>query len=172
MSNAKRKALGEAGAGTGSDGKAIVVGAKDRATNQVSARTVEAADRPTLHGFVIRSASREATVYTDEAAAYVGIRNCHESVRHSTGEYVRGEIHTNGVESFWSMIKRAHKGTFHKLSPMHLNHYIQEFAGRHNRREFGATDQMAKIGAKLIGKRLTYASLIADNGLKSGARSA
>ena len=170
MSHAKRRALREAGVGSGGAGKAIVVGAKDRATNQVSARTVEAADRPTLHGFVIRSAAREATVYTDEAAAYNGIRNHHESVRHSTGEYVRGEVHTNGIESFWSMLKRAHKGTFHKLSPKHLNRYVQEFVGRHNMRELGTMEQMETTSAKLIGKRLTYARLIADNGLASGAR--
>ena len=59
----------------------------------------------------------------------------HESVRHGTGEYVKEMAHTNGIESFWSMLKRAHKGTFHKISPKHLDRYVQEFAGRHNIRQ-------------------------------------
>ena len=55
----------------------------------------------------------------------------HESVRHSVGEYVRGMAHTNGIESFWSMLKRAHKGVYHHFSVKHLQRYVDEFAGRH-----------------------------------------
>ena len=58
----------------------------------------------------------------------------HNSVKHSSGEYVDGEVHTNGIESFWALIKRAHKGTFHHISPKHLNRYVCEFAGRYNER--------------------------------------
>ena len=54
-------------------------------------------------------------VYTDEGGGYVGIDRAHESVKHSVGEYVRDMAHTNGMEEFWSMLERAHKGTFHKL---------------------------------------------------------
>ena len=79
--------------------------------------------------------------------------------------------HTNGIESFWSMLKRAHKGTFHKISPKHLDRYVQEFAGKHNIRELDTADQMTAVAAGLIGKRLMYNDLIADNGLDSGARS-
>lgn len=85
-------------------------------------------------------------------------------------EYVRGQAHTNGMESFWSMLKRAHAGTFHKLSPKHLNRYVQEFAGRHNVRVLDTLDQMATLAAGMGGKRLMYRQLIADNGLDSGAR--
>ena len=92
-------------------------------------------------------------------------------MKHSASEYVRGEVHTNGIESFWSMLKRAQKGTFHKLSPKHLNRYVQEFAGKHNIRELDTHAQMAITAARLIGKRLPYLKLIADNGLSSGARS-
>ena len=79
--------------------------------------------------------------------------------------------HTNGMESFWSMLKRAHTGTFHKMSPKHLNRYVQEFAGKHNIRESDTLDQMAATVGGLIGKSLMYTQLIADNGLDSGARS-
>ena len=94
----------------------------------------------------------------------------HESVKH-VAEYVRGMAHTNGMESFWSMLKRAHVGTYHKLSPKHLNRYVQEFAGKHNIRDSNTLAQMVMIAAGLIGRRLMYADLIADNGLDSGARS-
>ena len=139
-------------AGRGPVGKTAVVGAKDRATNQVTARVVEGTDRETLQGFV-KSHTRSGTkVYTDEAHAYDGLPN-HESVKHSVGEYVRGMAHTNGVESFWSMLKRAHKGTFHKLSAKHLQRYVNEFAGRHNIREMDTGDQMRHVVAEMVGKR-------------------
>ena len=80
--------------------------------------------------------------------------------------------HTNGMESFWSMLKRAHMGTFHKLSPKHLNRYVQEFAGKHNTRDLGTVAQMRDTVARLVGKNLLYRALIADNGLDSGARPA
>ena len=78
--------------------------------------------------------------------------------------------HTNGVESFWAMMKRGIVGTYHKLSPKHLHRYAAEFAGRHNLREKDTLAQMASLAAGMAGKRLTYAALIADNGLPSGAR--
>ena len=98
------------------------------------------------------------TVYTDEARAYDGLPN-RESVKHSVGEYVRGQAHTNGVESFWSMLKRAHKGTFHKLSAKHLQRYVNEFAGRHNIREMDTIRQMEHVAAAMVGRRLMYAEL-------------
>ena len=64
-------------------------------------------------------------------ASYQGLPN-HTAVRHSIGEYVRGQAHINGMESFWSMLKRAYYGTFHRMSPKHLDRYVDEFAGRHN----------------------------------------
>ena len=69
------------------------------------------------------------------------------------------------------MLKRAHTGTFHKLSPKHLNRYVQEFAGKHNLREFDTLNQMKAVVRRLAGKSLTYRALTADNGLSSGARS-
>ena len=68
------------------------------------------------------------------------------------------------------MLKRAHKGTFHKLSPKHLDRYVQEFAGRHNVRSQDTIEQMRMLQGGMKGKRLTYKALIAKNGLSSGAR--
>ncbi len=116
-------------------------------------------------------ADEGATVYTDDAGAYEGLPFQHRSVKHSVGEYVNGMAHTNGIESFWSMLKRAHKGTFHKISPKHLDRYVQEFAGKHNIRESGTLVQMRSTVARLVGRNLLRRDLIAANGLASGARS-
>lgn len=162
MSNAKRKAL--EGTGRGSVGKTAVVGIKDRETKRVTAKVVERTDSETLIPFVESRAEKGATVYTDEAAVYQPLPNMlneyrHESVKHSVGEYVRGMAHTNGVESFWSMLKRGYAGTYHKMSPDHLNRYVAEFAGRHNMRPLDTLDQMAFVAKGLLGKKLEYSEL-------------
>ena len=157
-------------AGRGTVGKAAVVGAKDRKTNKVKAKVVENTDAKTLQKFVMDTAAEGARVYTDNALAYRGMPFDHETVRHSVGEYVDGMAHTNGIESFWSILKRAHKGTFHKISPKHLDRYVGEFVGRHNVRELDTLDQMSAVVKCLDRKRLRYDDLIADNGLDSGAR--
>ena len=156
--------------GRGGVDKMTVAGIKDRATRQVRAQVVPDTTTATLRGFVETHAEPGAKVYTDEASAYRSLEN-HEAVKHSVGEYVRGMAHTNGMESFWSMLKRAHGGTFHKLSPKHLNRYVLEFAGRHNIRDLDTIAQMRDTVARMVGRNLFYRDLIADNGLPSGARS-
>ena len=168
MPKSRRKQL----EGRGVAGKVAVAGVKDRTSNQVRARVVGNTDSETLQGFVRDSVKSGATLYTDDATAYNGMKDYdHESVKHSVSEYVRGMAHTNGIESFWSMLKRAHKGTFHKLSPKHLDRYVREFAGRHNIRELGTLAQMRDTVARLVGRNLLYRDLIRDNGLPSGSRS-
>ena len=148
-------------AGRGTVGKTAVVGAKDRKTNKIKAAVVKATDAKTLQGFVIATAIAGATVYSDDAAAYKGMPFEHESVRHSVGEYVSGMAHTNGIESFWSMLKRAHKGVYHKMSAKHLQRYVNEFSGRHGVRERDTLDQMAGVVGGMVGKRLRYRDLTA-----------
>ena len=149
-------------AGRGAVDKTAVAGAKDRATGQVRAEVVSDTRAATLQGFVADHAAPGATVYTDDASAYKGMPFDHESVRHSVGEYVSDMAHTNGIESFWSMLERAHKGTFHKISPKHLQRYVNEFAGRHGIREKDTIDQMQSVIAGMVGRRLMYQELIAD----------
>ena len=168
MSNSQRKALKDTG--RGAVGKTAVLGVKDRETKHVAAKVVSDTTAETLQGFVSDNTEPGAKVYTDDAGAYAGLPN-HETVKHSVAEYVRGMAHTNGVESFWSMLKRAHKGTFHKISPKHLDRYVQEFAAKNNIRESGTLVQMRDTVARLVGRNLLYRDLIADNGLSSGARS-
>ncbi|MDE2818659.1 MAG: IS1595 family transposase [Chloroflexota bacterium] len=159
MSKAKRKEL--AGTGRGAVGKAVVVGARDRATNRVSAGMARGTDMASLQGFIAARAADVAKVYTDEHSGYAGMRFDHEAVNHSAGEYVRGQAHTNGIESFWATLKRAHKGTFHHFSTKHLDRYVTEFSARHNVRDLDTTDQMSQLVSRMVGKRLRYQDLTA-----------
>ena len=137
-----------------------VTGIKDRQTNQVRAKVVEDTKSETLSRFVMEHTEPDAKVYTDDAPAYDPLPN-RESINHSRQEYVRGECHTNGVESFWSLLKRAHMGTFHRLSQRHLDRYVAEFSGRHNMRELDTLAQMVEIVRRMEGKRLRYKDLVA-----------
>ena len=156
MPKAKRSEM----EGRGIVDKIAVVGAKDRDSNQVNAHVVEETDAETLHGFVSKTAATGAQVYTDEHRSYEGLPFPHEAVKHSVGEYVRGQAHTQGIESFWSLLKRGYHGTYHKISPKHLDRYVGEFVGRHNQREAGTLDQMSAMVRGLEHKRLRYADLI------------
>ena len=157
MSKSKRAKL----KGRGTAGKAAVAGVKDRATNRVTAWSVPATDAKTLQGFVAHHAAPGAKVYTDEASAYRGMPFDHESVNHSVGEYVRDMVSTQGIDSFWSMLKRGYQGTFHHFSEKHTDRYVTEFAGRHNDRNADTLDQMSAIVRGMDGKRLKFADLTA-----------
>ncbi len=147
-------------AGRGPVGKIPVVGIKDRETNTVHTVVVDVTDKATLQQIVKENTVEGAKVYTDEAAAYKGLEN-HESVSHGVGEYVKGQAHTNGIESHWSMLKRGHDGTYHHMSLKHLGRYISEFSGRHNDRPLDTIDQMVNMVRGLEGRRLKYKDLIA-----------
>ena len=155
MPKSKRKQM----TGRGAVGKTAVVGAKDRDTNQVSVKVVKSTDAPTLQSFVHDRTEPDAQVYTDDARAYVGMDRAHESVNHSAGEYVRAMAHTNGMESFWAVLKRGYQGTFHHFSAKHMQRYVTEFAGRHNDRESDTINMMTHLVAGMVGKRLTYKAL-------------
>ena len=147
-------------AGRGPVGKTAVVGMKDRETNEVAVEVIEATDRPTLQGFVVDHAEDTAMVFTDGAQTYEGMIN-HEAVQHSLGEYVDGEVHTNGIESLWAMLKRGIYGTYHHVSEKHAGRYATEFAGRHNNRPNDTIDQVRSVIRGMDGKRLRYQDLTA-----------
>lgn len=148
-------------AGRGAVGKTTVAGLKNRDTNLIKAQVVESEDKSTLQGFVLANTTPDTTVYTDEARAYSGLPRTHKTVGHGVGDWVRECAHTNGLESFWSMLKRGYMGTFHHISPKHLHRYIAEFAGRHNDRPSDTIQQMAHMVHGMEGKRLRYCDLIA-----------
>jgi hypothetical protein len=98
-------------------------------------------------------------IYTDGEPAYASLPR-HAAVRHSVGEYVRGEAHTNGMESFWATLKRGIDGVYHHLSVKHLHRYVTKFEGRHNSRPMDTADQMTAMARGAVGKRLRYVSLV------------
>ena len=109
------------------------------------------------------TAAKDATVYTDEALHYHRLDRTHRTVTHSVGQYVNGQAHTNGMESFWSLMKRGYHGVYHRMSPWQFPAYVGEFAGRHNDRPLDTIDQMTRVVRWMDGRRLRYKDLIARN---------
>jgi transposase-like protein len=126
MHERKRK---ERVTGRGGDGKAIVMGilqrTTDRAPSRVITRHIKDANLRTLHGAIRENVTPGASLMTDSWAAYrgLGADYIHEVVNHAE-EYVRGNIHTNGIENFWSLLKRTVKGTYVSVDPVHLARYL------------------------------------------------
>ncbi len=148
-------------AGRGGVGKSIVVGAKERESRKVRAQVIENTRRKTLHGFIEDNVEPGSVVNTDDFKSYEKLDGYdHQFVKHSVGEYVNEMAHNNGVESFWSMLKRAHKGTYHKFSKKHLHRYVNEFVVRHNVREMDTIGQMEIIVAGMVGRRIMYKELV------------
>lgn len=149
--------------GGGSTGKEVVVGMKSRTTRRVVAQVIPTTCAGTLRKFVKTYCPPQSQVYSDENRSYAGLQDYGyrvESVNHSVKEYVRGQAHTNGMESFWAMLKRGYHGTYHRMSPQHLHRYVNEFAGRHNVREADTIAQLSCLVIGMKGKRLPYQSLI------------
>lgn len=142
----------------GTVGKVGVVGMKDQKTKKVRAAVP---GTPTAAAvFVASSLTTETKLYTDESSVYKRFDN-HETVCHGIGEFVRGEVTTNGIESFWSMLKRGYIGVFHRLSPKHLHRYVAEFEGCHNARDLDTAAQMSEMVKGGEERRLRYQDLTA-----------
>ena len=149
-------------AGRGTVGKAAVVGLVERNTGKVVMRPSAYTDRAALHGFIEQNTEPYATILSDEASAYAQMpKRMHKAVNHGRGEYVRGIVHTNGIESMWAMLKRGIHGVYHHVSRKHLHRYTTEFAGRHNARGKDTRDQIAELMKGTVEKRLRYKDLIA-----------
>jgi transposase len=122
--------------GRGAKGKTPVIGVLERG-GDIAVRTVQDISSSSLTGNICKTTSRGATVMTDELRSYNPLSDLgfnHQRVTHSAGEFVKGEAHTNGIESFWAQLKRSINGTFHHVSSQHLQKYLNEFAYRHNHR--------------------------------------
>ncbi len=145
-------------AGRGGIGKQAVMGIKER-SGRVRAFPIDGTTQTDFHAAIKENVKSGSTVYTDSHKSYEGMEGfAHESVNHSTGEYIKGMAHTNGVESFWALLKRGHYGVFHHMSVKHLHRYVNEFSLRHNL----GHDIMPTIDAVtdgMVGRRLTYKRL-------------
>jgi transposase-like protein len=150
--------------GRGAAGKALVVGVIQRG-GKIRLQVIDTASKKILHKFIKENTAPDTEVIiTDELPAYRGLADDdtrHEVIKHVAKEYVRGDIHTNGIENVWSLLKRSVTGTYHKLSIKHLDAYLDELEWRFNNREnpYLFRDTLIKL---LAAKNLEYQELIAS----------
>lgn len=151
-------------AGRGAVGKAIVVGLLEQGghaePSKVKAKTVKDTSRKTLHGEVEANVKAGSELHTDAWRGYVGLspQYVHAIVDHAV-EYVNGHVHTNGIENFWSLLKRTIKGTYVAVDVPHLDAYLDEQAFRFNERKDSDAGRFVKVLGGVNGKRLTYKQL-------------
>jgi transposase-like protein len=147
-------------------GKTIVQGLLDRNLRQVRATVVPDVKRETLQNEILKNVKYGTKVYTDEATAYdngMQRRFVHDVINHSEA-YVRGQVHTNGLENFWSLLKRGLRGTYVAVEPFHLFRYVDEQVFRYNNRKDGdqkvtPAERFARAMSQVAGRRLTYSEL-------------
>ena len=147
--------------------KVPVMGMLDRETRQVRARVIPNVKRETLQNEILNNLQDGTTIYTDRASAYDRLSAAqnfiHETVNH-VEEYVRGQVHTQSIENFWSLLKRGLRGTYVAVEPFHLDRYVGEQVFRYNNRTtkdnpLNDADRFALAVSQISGKRLTYAEL-------------
>jgi transposase-like protein len=144
------------------DNKTPVVGMFDRESRQVRAKVIPNVKRETLQTEILRHVKYGSEIHTDSAVAYnrVGWQYVHETVNHAE-RYVDGQVHTNSLENFWSLMKRNLAGTYVAVEPFHLDRYLDEQCFRFNNRiNHTAASRFNKIVSQIVGRRLTYADLI------------
>ena len=148
--------------GTGGAGKELVVGLLDRETGKVHVEHIPNRKKKPLQEQVRAHVVGGAELFTDELASYTGLDNdyVHQFVNHAE-KYVEGNVHTNGIENFWSLLKRGLKGTYVSVEPFHLFRYLDEQAFRYNERKHGNGDagRFGEILSSVAGRRLTYKQL-------------
>lgn len=142
--------------------KVAVAGIRDRKTGMVAAAPVPEVTQARMEHFIERyvESMHTTTKYTDGNTVYHDLKR-HRTVNHSAGEYVRGRVHTNGIESFWALLQRGYVGIFHWFSEKHMHRYVNEFAGRLNIRDYDTIEMMCMLAKGMVGRRLTYAALTA-----------
>jgi transposase-like protein len=153
-------------AGLKAEHKTPVFGMLDRESRQVRAKVVPNVRRETLQNEILNQIEHKSTVYTDGSPAYdllAAQEYIHDTVNH-VEEYVRGQVHTQGIENFWSLLKRGLKGTYVAVEPFHLDRYVAEQVFRFNLRAtkdnpLDDADRFEFAMTQLAGKRLTYAEL-------------
>jgi len=150
----------------GAVGKTIVMGMLERETRQVRARVIPDVKRETLQNEILAQIEKKSAIYTDNCGGYYNLATrefVHEAVNHIE-EYVRGQVHTNGIENFWSLLKRSLKGTYVAVEPFHLDRYVTEQMFRFNNRAtkdnpLTDADRFALLMSQISGRRLTYAEV-------------
>lgn len=155
---AKNRHLGRR---VGADKKVPVVGIIDRNTREVRARVVPNVKTEALCSHILANVGKGSEVFTDGWSAYQNLSYAgfiHDTVNH-VDEYVNGKVHTQGIENFWSLLKRTIKGTYVAVEPFHLDRYVDEQAFRFNNRKKATSQQFDKVLSQITGKRLTFAEV-------------
>src|ERR1035437_10117465 len=153
----KPKGTGHSGIAVGAMAKTIVVGMVERG-GRVRAEVVMDRTKEVLHSLATRHITDGSTLMTDEWGGYRGTRFQHQIINHAV-EYVNGLIHTQGIENFWSLLKRGINGTYVSIEPFHLFRYIDEHAFSYNKRKFTDAQRFDMAAWGMVGKRLTLAEL-------------
>jgi len=145
--------------GTGPQGKAIVAAVLERG-GKVRAKVVDRRRKHQLQALVREHVEPKSALYSDALKSYDGLESeyAHQVIDHAEA-YVDGQVHTNGLENFWSLLKRGLTGTYVSVEPYHLFRYVDEQAFRFNNREFTDAERFATGMRQIVGKRLTYADL-------------
>jgi transposase-like protein len=146
--------------GRGPEGKAIVAAVLQRG-GKVHAKVVSTRRKPELQQLVRENVEAGSNLYSDALKSYEGLNEFEHQVIDHAEAYVNGQIHTNGCENFWSLLKRGLKGTYVSVEPFHLFRYVDEQAFRYNnRKDMNDADRFNMVMGQIVGKRLTYKSLI------------
>jgi transposase-like protein len=156
--------------------KMTVVGMLDRESRQIRAKVVPNVRRETLQNEILEQIERGTKIYTDQWPAYDGLtaeQYIHETVNHMK-EYVRGEVHTQGIENFWALLKRTLRGTYVAVEPYHLERYVDEQIFRFNNRAtkdnpLNDADRFVTALSMVAGKRLTFKELTGKSGSHTNA---
>jgi transposase-like protein len=145
--------------GTGGAGKVAVMGLLER-HGEVRCGVVENTKRSTLQGKVREHVESGANLFADALLSYSGLEQdyIHQVINHAE-KYVEGNIHTNGIENFWSLLKRSIKGTYVSVEPFHLFRYLDEQSFRFNTRKGKDGDRFRTVTEQVVGKRLIYEEL-------------
>jgi transposase-like protein len=145
--------------GRDASGKTAVFGALER-KGRVLAKVIQSTDKKTLHAEVKEKVTKGSNVFTDEWLSYRGLdaEYIHQVINHGI-EYVKGNVHTNGIENFWALLKRTIKGTYVSVEPFHLSRYLDEQTFRFNERKSTDKERFIKAVSQISGKWLTYKEL-------------
>ena len=146
-------------------GKAVVMGLLER-HGEVRTKVVSDTSQKELQGHIKENVHIGADVFTDAHPGYFGVeqRYMHGVIDHAEA-YVNGQIHTNGLENFWSLLKRGLNGTYVSVEPFHLFRYVDEQAFRYNNRvDMDDADRFITVMQQIVGRRLTYKELIGKEG--------
>jgi transposase-like protein len=146
--------------GRGPGGKEIIFGLLERNTGKVRVHHVATRRKGELTNLVRKNVRKGSEVMTDELLSYDGLDNeyAHKVINHAES-YVDGNVHTNRMENFWSLLKRSIKGTYVSVEPFHLFRYLDEQSFRYNERESTDAERFQKVLGSVAGKRLTWNNL-------------